>query len=185
MFTENSCLNRHLGGIKTTFFMSQRECVSVCVQVCVGWRFGHLHRQTLCFGSVRLSLRGQTGAKNNVGNGLLLHFCLLSGLFLCALSVRLVFSWTLERYLRRAEVWRDQGTGLERREVVMGTEWQLTAKPSCLSSLSPSPSHLLTRTHVVNRRPAHNQASAQVVSMGSQWPAVQNKQPHWQKQNSL
>lgn len=26
----------------------------------------------------------------------------------------------------------------------MGTEWQLTAKPSCLSSLSPSLSHLLT-----------------------------------------
>lgn len=34
---------------------------------CVGGLFGHLHRQSLCFGSVLFGLRGPPGAKNNVG----------------------------------------------------------------------------------------------------------------------
>lgn len=32
---KNSCSNRHLEGIRITFFISQRECFSVFVQVCI------------------------------------------------------------------------------------------------------------------------------------------------------
>lgn len=46
VFTENSCLNRHLEGIRITFFMSQRECVSVCVQVCIYAWVGYLGTYT-------------------------------------------------------------------------------------------------------------------------------------------
>lgn len=67
---KNSCLNRHLGGIRITFpYFSVLLCLCASVRTCVGWLFGHLHRQSLCFGSVRSSLLGPAGAKNNVGMG--------------------------------------------------------------------------------------------------------------------
>ena len=46
VFTENSCLNRHLEGIRITFSMSQCECVSVCVQVCIYAWAGYLGTYT-------------------------------------------------------------------------------------------------------------------------------------------
>lgn len=47
VFTENSCLNRHLEGIRKTFFyVPESECVSVCVQVCIHAWVGYLGTYT-------------------------------------------------------------------------------------------------------------------------------------------
>ena len=46
VFTENSCLNRHLEGIRITFSVSQCECVSVRVQVCIYAWAGYLGTYT-------------------------------------------------------------------------------------------------------------------------------------------
>lgn len=65
---------------------------------------------------------------------------LLSLRDLQSLSLRRRFGSPLKQdYLRRAEVRRNQGG---RRGVVMGTEQQLTAGPSCPSFPSPSSTHM-------------------------------------------
>lgn len=92
---------------------------------------------------------------------------------LCQTDIQLA-SKTVPEACRSLEQPRQRG--LDMREVVMGTEWQLTAGAK-LSVISPLLLCLLSFTHtcVVNRRHAPNQTSAQVVSMGSQWSAVRYK----------
>ncbi len=153
-----------------------RLCLCASVHICVGWLFGHLHRQTLCFGSVRLSLRGPTGAKNNVGNGPLLHLCFLSGLFPFVVSLSDGHSAGLQSSTWGAQKFGEtKGTGLGHERSRNGNRVAADSRAKLsVISLAFSVSFSFTR-NVVNRRHAPNQTSAQVVSTGSQSSAAQHK----------
>lgn len=136
------------------------------MHTCVGWLFGHLHRQTLCFGSVRSSPPGPTAAKNNVGMGP----CFTSAFslaFSSAVSVRWTFSQPHKQHLRHADI---RGTrrrclherGCNGNRVAADSRAQLSVISLLTHGLSTG-----------DMRPTR--ACVQVVSMGSHWSEVQNK----------
>lgn len=136
------------------------------MHTCVGWLFGHLHRQTLCFGSVRSSPPGPAGAKNNVGTGPRCTSA-FSLDFSSAVSVRRTFSQPHKQHLRHADVRGSRRRCLHERgcngnRVAADSRAQLSVISLLTHGLSTE-----------DMRPTR--ACVQVVSMGSQWSEVQDK----------
>lgn len=147
VFTENSCLNRHLEGIRITFFMSQ--CVSMSLSVCKcaymrGLAIWAPTQTISLFWKCSLKSSGVDRSQEQRGKWALASFLLSLRAFrlqsLCQTDIQLA-SKTVPEACRSLEKPRERG--LDMRETVMGTEWQLTARPNCpsLPSLSLSFTH--------------------------------------------
>lgn len=112
VFTENSCLNRHLEGIRITFFMSQRVSVSLSVCKCAYMRGLAIWAPTQTislFWKCSLKSSGADRSQEQRGKWALASFLLSLRAFplqsLCQMDIQLAS----KQYLRRAGVWRNQG----------------------------------------------------------------------------
>lgn len=137
------------------------------------------------FWKCSLKSSGADRSQEQRGNGPLLHFCFLSGLSPCSLSVRWQFSWPPKHYLRRADVWRNQEMMLGHVRSCNGNRVAADsrAKPSVISL---SFSHMSCQQMTCTLPDPLSRWSLWVVS-GLQcstrcWNLMQ---PHWQEYNSL